>query len=65
MAGKKVLCWVGLVNGKIHLYRQNSYYDGVWHGDLFTTRREAKKCYEEVVQVIVERIQPKRSGRQR
>lgn len=40
--------WVGLVEGKIHFYRNHDYYGGVLHADLFPSRRAAKICYDAV-----------------
>jgi hypothetical protein len=55
--------YVGCVNGRIHFYRELSYYDGVRHADLFASEREAMKCYEDVVRVTVERLQRKARGK--
>ena len=52
--------WAGIVDGGIHFYRLDAYYDNVRHADLFGSKREAEKCYEEVVRVTVER-QPKKT----
>jgi hypothetical protein len=51
--GKRVreTYWIGLVDEKPHFYTQQDYYDGVVHGDLFKSRRAARKCYERVVRV--------------
>lgn len=48
--------YVGLVEGKIHFFRDANYYDRVRRADLFASWREAKKCYEDVVRVTVERV---------
>ena len=59
---KREVFYVGLVNGKIHLFRDQEYYDGVRRADLFTSKREAAKCYEEVACVTVERLPKRRAG---
>jgi hypothetical protein len=43
---RKPKLWVGIVSGNIHFYLDLDYK--VWRADLFRTKREAQKCYEEV-----------------
>jgi hypothetical protein len=54
--------YVGVLNGRIHFYRDTNYYSGVRKADLFSTEKAAKQCYEKVLGVTVERL-PKKVGR--
>ena len=55
--------WVGIVDGKVHSYRADSYYHGVLHADLFSSKAAAKRCYDEVkaVRLKLDR-RPERKG---
>lgn len=53
---KSVKYWIGLVDGKPHLFSDPGYYRLVERGDFFRTKKDALKCYEEVVRVIIKEI---------
>jgi hypothetical protein len=52
--------YVGRVEGKIFFYRDLDY--NVLRADLFKSRRAARKCYDDVVRVTVERLPKKVEG---
>jgi hypothetical protein len=45
---KDVQVWIGFVDGKPSFYEYPDYYDGVPHGDMFKSKRAAKRCYQDV-----------------
>jgi hypothetical protein len=47
--------WVGFSDGKIHFYQDPDYYHGVLKADLFRTRKEAKRCYQDVRPLPIQR----------
>ena len=61
--GKVRKMWIGFCDGELHLYRSPDYYDSVRHADLFATRADARKCYQDVRRVTVELVERKRGKR--
>ena len=48
---KRRKVYVGVVcNATPHFYRDQNYYDGVRKADLFASKKEARKCYEKVLE---------------
>ena len=53
---KKMEVYIGFVDNKPDFYRFDEYYNRVTHGDFFKTKKEAKKCYEDVRKVEIKEI---------
>lgn len=48
MEKKKLKVYIGKCDTLPYFYKSENYYDGVRHGDMFASKKEAKKCYQEV-----------------
>ena len=45
---KKIKVYIGRCDSLPYYYRSEKYYENVRHGDIFASKKEAKKCYQEV-----------------
>ncbi len=62
---RTIKAWIGVIDGKIpHYFNDMSYYDGVLHGDIYKTKKDAHKCYERVVQVLIKELPSKKGAKQ-
>lgn len=59
MANKRKKSWqgyAGFVNGVLDTYYDQDYYGGVTRKEIFKTKTDAKKCYQDVRKVKIEEI---------
>jgi len=51
---KKIIGYAGFVNGLLDTYYDQDHYGGVTRLEIFKTKKDARKCFQDVKKVIIE-----------